>query len=121
MWLWVTIAILALIVIVIGFIVVLALRFADKAGEREVEASSSQHPGAWVRASVTPACRSCMAPGLYKAEERIREGWPACYDPDRAGQPVGAVCPQCGARRPADIDRGHIGALAPGWFFGRLN
>lgn len=63
--------------------------------------------------TIVRACRSCQAPGLYSSADSIKDGWPACYDPKRNGQPVGDVCPQCGALRPANEFRGELSANIP--------
>lgn len=53
------------------------------------------------------ACTTCSAPGVYRAPKNIAEQihygrWPAIIvkagDP-RDGQPVGDICPCCGANR----------------------
>lgn len=52
--------------------------------------------------TVTRACPRCTAPGLFKSEERIHDGWPRCWVPPgdpRDNKSVGDYCPQCGAVR----------------------
>jgi len=49
------------------------------------------------------AC-SCGAPGAYHS----RKDEPRCYDPNRNDEHVGAICPCCGAKRPADKPLGKI-------------
>jgi hypothetical protein len=63
------------------------------------------------------ACRNCGAPGTYQDAPSIRDGWPACYDPSRHSQPVGDICPQCGARRPDDLNKGELQASMPLWLW----
>lgn len=60
-----------------------------------------------LEATVIRACKSCNAPGIYSAEERIK-AWPGAFDLVLAGKPVGPVCPNCGAARPEDENRGEI-------------
>src|SRR5262245_24470608 len=59
---------------------------------------------AW-QATVLRACRNCGAPGHWHATYGVN---PGCYDPSRNGQPVGPICPQCGAERPPDEPQGVI-------------
>jgi hypothetical protein len=49
------------------------------------------------------AC-GCGAPGTY--HDRVDE--PRCYAPERKDENVGAICPCCGAKRPADQPLGKI-------------
>lgn len=51
----------------------------------------------WTGGTVIRACRNCGAGGLFHAVEGVN---PGCYDPDRVGQYVGPICPNCGAARP---------------------
>jgi hypothetical protein len=47
-------------------------------------------------------CPHCGAPGVYQSDVSIQNGWPGCWVPKgdaRDHQPVGAVCPNCGAPR----------------------
>lgn len=56
--------------------------------------------------TVIRACPRCLAPGLFRSEPRIREGWSGCYvEPgdERDGKPVGAHCPNCGAPRGTEL------------------
>lgn len=53
-------------------------------------------------ANVHRACKKCGAPGVYRSELSIKREWPGCYSVKKAGQPVGAECPNCGAKRPKD-------------------
>lgn len=58
-----------------------------------------------LHATVIRACQSCGAPGTYHDVPDVNVG---CFDPARKGLPVGPVCPNCGAPRPEDEDRGEI-------------
>lgn len=53
-----------------------------------------------LHAGVIRACRNCGAPGYWHATPDVN---PACYAPEKVTQlgsdPVGSVCPQCGADR----------------------
>jgi hypothetical protein len=50
---------------------------------------------------VIQACTRCGAPGVYQCDARFdREKWPALWNPDKAREPVGDVCPQCNFLRP---------------------
>lgn len=90
-----------------------------------------------VEANVILCCVVCLAPGRYRHDRLTRDGygdaevaealatdpnthgkahflragWPSCYveqgDP-REGQPVGDICPQCGAPRPPHVYLGEI-------------
>jgi len=51
-------------------------------------------------ANVARACPKCQAPGTFRDELRIKEGWPKCYDPNRKNESVGETCPHCGEPRP---------------------
>ncbi len=69
------------------------------------------HHRQFVEATVLRACGKCGAPGVYKAHESIRAGWPGCHVPAddlRIDQSVGDFCPNCGAERPANEDLGEI-------------
>lgn len=68
-----------------------------------------------LEATIIRACRNCGAPGLYQKTEAFREKYPKVYSPERFGQPVGDVCPQCGADRPADKDLGELTSSMPRW------
>ena len=61
------------------------------------------------------ACRWCGAPGLYKDDEHNKTYWPGCYSPEKAGQMVGDVCPNCGSSRIADLNLGELTASMPKW------
>jgi hypothetical protein len=72
------------------------------------------------------ACKQCLAPGVYKKDIVIRDGfesidartkggWPKLYDPMRDGQPVGDICPQCGAKRPSDDSQRELAGSFPLW------
>ncbi len=64
-----------------------------------------------VEAMVIRACAECGAPGRYLSDEHIRDGWLGCWVPaadPRAGQAVGAVCPNCGSKRPQSENLGEI-------------
>lgn len=63
--------------------------------------------------TVIRACRVCQAPGTYSNSNVIKVGWPECYNPDRAGQSVGSVCPRCGERRPDVESLGELSATMP--------
>lgn len=58
-----------------------------------------------VSATVVRACRNCGAPGLYHANP---DGPGALFNPARAGQSVGEICPNCGSPRFAGEDRGEL-------------
>lgn len=53
------------------------------------------------------ACRSCQAPGVWRAPKNVEEikhyaKWPGCLvelGDLRDGTPVGETCPNCGASR----------------------
>ena len=53
-------------------------------------------------ASVTRACRQCGAPGFWHDTPGVNVG---CYAPEKVTKlgenPVGEICPQCGAARVA--------------------
>jgi hypothetical protein len=51
---------------------------------------------------VAQACTHCGAPGTYQANEQYdhEKKWPALLVPDKKGQHVGMVCPQCNFLRP---------------------
>lgn len=105
---------------------------------RMAERSSSSHdkrvglaspPGAWLRASVSPQCPTCSAPGRYGDHPSLLAGvllpngkkigpWPHLYRPAWKNQAVGDRCPQCQALRPENVDKGEIAKLPRGWFFG---
>lgn len=63
------------------------------------------------------ACPTCGAPGVYSDHESIMRGWSGCYDPARAQQPVGDVCPNCNCRRSPDRDLGEMQASIPLWMW----
>jgi hypothetical protein len=63
--------------------------------------------------TVIRACTRCSAPGVFRSEDRIREGWSGCYVAPgdvRENKPVGAHCPNCGAPRGRELieDRGVV-------------
>jgi hypothetical protein len=64
-----------------------------------------------LEASVVLACQNCGAPGAYHSDQRIKNGWPRCHvtpDDPLHHQPVGQICPNCGAERPANKPLGEI-------------
>ncbi len=61
-----------------------------------------------LEATVIRACLGCGAPGIYSASEEDKNSWPGIYDPDRARQLVGDICPNCGVKRSANEDLGEI-------------
>lgn len=64
-----------------------------------------------IEANVIHACAACRAPGVWKSEPSIKEGWPGCWvEPGDIlkDQPVGPQCPNCGAERPGDRSLGVI-------------
>lgn len=70
-----------------------------------------------LEARIIFACSICRAPGAYSDAEPIKQGWPGCYDAERAGQPVGNKCPNCGGLRPDDLDKGELKASIPMWLW----
>lgn len=56
-------------------------------------------------ASVIRACKNCGAPGYWHNIQGVN---PGCFAPEKVTQleadPVGLICPQCGAAR-GDIER----------------
>jgi len=62
-----------------------------------------------VHATVIRSCKRCGAPGFWHNTPGINVG---CYAPEKVTQlgsdPVGAVCPNCGADREALEDLGEI-------------
>lgn len=58
-----------------------------------------------LHASVVRACRNCGAPGYW---HNIPDVNPGCFAPEKVTQigadPVGPICPQCGAAR-EEIER----------------
>lgn len=56
--------------------------------------------------NVQRACTHCGAPGVWHnipGEVNAR-----CYDPLRAGQPIGDICPQCDSPRVANEPHGLV-------------
>jgi hypothetical protein len=62
-----------------------------------------------LHAAVIRACAKCGAPGYWHNTPGVNVG---CYAPEKVTQlgadPVGAVCPQCGATRQTVESRGEI-------------
>lgn len=88
---------------------------SKKPDAQSAPASQGQAVRFWRRqaleAALIKACTQCNAPGIYKSEARIKEGWPGCYvEPgdERDEQPVGDVCPNCHHPRPYDQALGEI-------------
>lgn len=95
------------IVIVLLAIIVLAL-FAPVPLPHDQSVPSKTKRKQTLHASIVPACTQCKAPGLYSNEDRIKQYWSGCFDPSRAGQPVGETCPHCLSLRPATVNKGEI-------------
>lgn len=67
------------------------------------------------------ACPHCGGPGAYSGHISIANGWIGCYDRDRAGQPVGDICPNCNKARLPDLDKGELKASIPLWLWNLIN
>lgn len=66
------------------------------------------------------ACPECGAPGVYKyQDERAILLWPGIVTGkmEMRDQPVGAICPNCGARRNGNRDLGELSASMPRWIW----
>lgn len=59
-----------------------------------------------LHAQVNRACKNCGAPGVFHAVDPNIN--PGCYDPYRAGQAVGEICPNCNAPRAKTEEHGKI-------------
>src|SRR5262245_32919526 len=70
-----------------------------------------------LEAVVVHACPKCEAPGVYKMDDRTKQFWPGAYDPKRNNEPVGAICPNCGAQRSRDRQLGELSASMPKWIW----
>lgn len=55
-------------------------------------------------ARVHRACPVCQAPGQFLADPEIASVYPPIFNPARAGEGVGAICPNCGGDRPLSTE-----------------
>jgi hypothetical protein len=63
------------------------------------------------------ACPCCRAPGVFKNDQRTRTFWPGCWREKARNEPVGDICPNCGAPRTANKNLGELTASMPLWIW----